>query len=81
MNIQRGGNDDGFRNEPSKPPCPICDDMGFTTRNVPIGHPDFGKAFPCECKVDELADRKAAKMRKISNLATLIAHFRFDTFL
>ena len=29
--------------------CHICDDAGFLRRNVPPGHPDFGKAFPCHC--------------------------------
>jgi DNA replication protein DnaC len=29
--------------------CPICHDMGFVGKNVPYGHPDWGKVFPCQC--------------------------------
>ena len=27
--------------------CEVCGDMGFITRNVPVGHPDFGQSFRC----------------------------------
>lgn len=30
--------------------CPICGGAGFLRRDVPIDHPDFGRAIPCECK-------------------------------
>ncbi|HEX3052229.1 MAG TPA: hypothetical protein VHP83_16335, partial [Aggregatilineaceae bacterium] len=33
--------------------CEICDGMGIVTKNVPIGHPDFGKAFPCRCQAGQ----------------------------
>jgi DNA replication protein DnaC len=59
--------------------CPICDGMGFVTRNVPVGHPDFGKAFPCSCQADKIADRKANLLRKVSNLSAY-DHLRFDNF-
>jgi DNA replication protein DnaC len=29
--------------------CPICGGVGFLRRDVPIDHPDFGRAIPCEC--------------------------------
>ena len=29
--------------------CPFCDGVGFVRRDVPIDHPDFGRAIPCEC--------------------------------
>ncbi|HEY0756770.1 MAG TPA: ATP-binding protein [Ktedonobacteraceae bacterium] len=35
---------------PVEPVCQICKDMRFTHRDVAYGHPDFGKAFPCNCK-------------------------------
>ncbi len=34
--------------------CPICNGAGFLRRDVPIDHPDFGKAIPCECKRREM---------------------------
>lgn len=33
--------------------CPICRGRGWVVLDVPLGHPDFGKAFPCECKLRE----------------------------
>lgn len=30
--------------------CAICGGAGFLRRDVPIDHPDFGRAIPCECK-------------------------------
>lgn len=34
---------------PMPPPCPICQGVGFLRHQVPLGHPDFGQAFPCQC--------------------------------
>ena len=33
------------------PPCPACQDARWVTKAVPVGHPEFGAAFPCpECR-------------------------------
>ena len=61
------------------PVCPICGDMGYVVRDVPVEHPDFGKAFPCVCQRDVLAERHAMKVRKLSNLDAL-ADKTFETF-
>lgn len=38
--------------KPTKEPdCTICNDKGYIRADVPFGHPDFGKALPCSCKV------------------------------
>jgi DNA replication protein DnaC len=60
--------------------CPICGGMGFVTKNVPLDHPDFGKAFPCVCQHEAIEARKKAHLYAISNLAVL-ADKTFDTFL
>jgi DNA replication protein DnaC len=31
------------------PDCPICQNARFVRREVPVDHPDFGRAVPCEC--------------------------------
>lgn len=49
------------------------------TRNVPVGHPDFGKAFPCVCQQEIMAQRQEQRLLKVSNLDNY-RHFRFDTF-
>lgn len=29
--------------------CPRCGGLGWVSRDVHYGHPDFGEAFPCKC--------------------------------
>src|SRR5690606_41572679 len=53
------------------PECPICGDMGYIVRDVPLEDPDFGKAFPCVCQRDVLAERQAMEVRQLSNLDAL----------
>ena len=48
-------------------------------RDVPVGHPDFGRAIPCQCKQAEIERRRLARLRTLSNLDTL-QHMTFDTF-
>jgi DNA replication protein DnaC len=54
--------------------------MGFVTRNVPVDHPDFGKAFPCVCQYDTITTRRNANLRALSNL-DVVADKTFDTFI
>lgn len=60
--------------------CPICRDAGFVLLDVPIGHPDFGKAVPCACRARE---RQARQMRSLQARSTLdsLARLTFDTFI
>ncbi len=53
--------------------------MGFVTRDVPIDHPDFGKAFPCSCQRDTLEARRRHQLRALSNL-DVVADKTFETF-
>lgn len=53
--------------------------MGFVTRDVPVGHPDFGKAFPCVCQRDALKTHRREYLRRLSNLEAL-ADKTFETF-
>ncbi len=53
------------------PPCPLCNGMGFVTREVPPGHPNFGRAVPCDCRREEIEARRMAGLRGASQLATL----------
>src|SRR5690349_12418233 len=48
--------------------CEICGGLGVVTLDVPIDHPDFGKAFPCVCQTDKIKTRKATQLRSLSNL-------------
>ncbi len=51
------------------PECP-----GWYTLNVPFGHPDFGRSFPCECARHHRAER----LRR--GLPSALASKQFDTF-
>src|SRR5512141_1602776 len=60
--------------------CPRCGGLGFVRRDVPVGHPDFGRAIPCECKAVEVAERTRDDLRRAGNL-DLLAHMTFDRFI
>ncbi|MCC7209937.1 MAG: hypothetical protein IT323_21725, partial [Anaerolineae bacterium] len=53
--------------------CPICGGLGLVTRPVPVGDPDFGKAFPCVCQADSLRAREIARLRTVGNLEAYTA--------
>lgn len=57
------------------PACPICKDFGFVRHDVPIDHPDFGRAIACSCRQGEVRER----LRRRSNLGHL-AQRSFETF-
>ncbi len=57
----------------------MCGGVGWLRRDVPLGHPDFGRAFPCRCIADELAARRAADVAAASHLSAL-AEMTFETF-
>lgn len=48
--------------------CPHCGGLGAVVRDVPVGHPDFGKAFPCICQAEKIKARHSAYLRKLGNL-------------
>ena len=60
--------------------CPICGGAGFIVRDVPVGHPDFGKAIPCRCKEQERILRRVLTLQSLSNMATL-SRFNFENFI
>ncbi len=57
--------------------CPRCGGAGFVRRAVRLGHPDFGRAFPCDCTLDEHEDERQARLQRYSNLGPL-ARLTFD---
>jgi DNA replication protein DnaC len=59
--------------------CQICGGLGVVTMDVPVGHPDFGKAFACICQADKIKSRKTGQLRALSNL-DIYANKTFSTF-
>lgn len=78
MNTVNSSND----NKNSTPPCPICGGAGFLRRDVPVDHPDFGRAIPCDCKRREAQQAEVDSLRSSSGLGHLtqmtFAAFRPD---
>jgi len=60
--------------------CPICKGAGFVYVDVPVGHPDFGKAVPCRCTREESSKERQNRLQRYSNLGSL-ARFTFDNLL
>ncbi len=63
-----------------EPLCPICGGTGYLRRDVPVGHPDFGKLVVCECRLVQQETRRQQELRSISNLDAL-ARFTFANFI
>ena len=53
--------------------CPTCGGQGWVRRDVPVGHPDFGRAFPCLCQMERSETNRAERLQRYSNLGVLHA--------
>ena len=42
-------------------------------RDVPVGHPDFGRAFPCLCQMQRSETNRLVRLHRYSNLGVLHA--------
>jgi len=60
-------------------PCPICGGTQWISLDVPVGHPDFGKLFPCSCQQTDRQRASAAAMRASRDLVHL-TRLTFETF-
>jgi DNA replication protein DnaC len=60
--------------------CPVCGGLGFLRHDVPVGHPNFGRLFPCACQLTEMDARHTEELRKLSNLEAL-TRYTFDRFV
>ena len=47
---------------------------------MPVGHPDFGRLFPCKCRLAKLEAQRFSTLRDLGNLSHL-ARMTFDTFV
>ena len=51
--------------------CPRCGGVGFVTLDLPMGHPDFGKAVPCSCRERERLQKRVKSLQERSSLVAL----------
>jgi len=65
--LQTNANSD-FAGDPN---CPYCHGIGFVGRDVPYGHPDFGKMTICVCRAGELAEARQKQLYELSKLGAL----------
>jgi DNA replication protein DnaC len=61
------------------PNCPYCHGLGYLRRDLPIGHPDFGKLQLCSCRQGQVAHQIHQRLFSISNLDNL-QHLTFENF-
>lgn len=61
------------------PNCPICGGLGFIRYDRPVGHPEFGRAFPCECRRRDLTEQVRERLHAMSSLEGL-DHLTFESF-
>ncbi len=60
--------------------CPICKGLGYLRADVPVDHPDFGKLIACNCRLAELATRRAAALHALS-YSEIPSRMVFETFV
>lgn len=61
--------------------CPQCAGVGWLRRDVPLGHPDFGRPMPCRCKVQEFKQQSVERLHAMSRLGDQLRSMTFETFL
>jgi DNA replication protein DnaC len=61
------------------PNCPYCHGLGYLRRDLPVGHPDFGKLQICTCRQGQVAQQIHQRLFSISNLDNL-QHLTFENF-
>jgi len=59
--------------------CPLCRGAGFVYSRAAVGHPEYGKAVPCDCS-GQKEEEKRQRLARISNLAGL-DRFTFDNLI
>ncbi len=60
--------------------CPVCKGAGYVVKDVPFGHPDFARLYPCRCKIEELSAKRLSDLRQLSDLG-LLSHMTFESFV
>ena len=65
---------------PGDPNCPVCGGIGYIRRDHPIDHPDFGKIYPCVCRMEEITHSARERLFRMSSLDALKS-LKFDNFV
>ncbi len=65
---------------PESPSCPRCRGAGYLRLDVSVGHPDFGKLVPCNCRQGDVQQRRRQRLERLSNLGPLV-RMTFETLV
>jgi DNA replication protein DnaC len=71
--------DPGAASYAGDPECKICGGVGYLRRDLPVGHPDFGRIHICNCRAGQLKQQVRNDLYKMSNLEEL-THLTFENF-
>lgn len=66
--------------EAREQPCPICGGLGSITYDVPVDHPDFGKAFPCECRRRQVEQARLTRLFGETAPLAIYSDFTFESW-
>lgn len=66
--------------QPEETPCPLCGGTGYLVPDLPLGHPAYGRAVPCDCRRSELLERRLRAVGSIGAQES-VAHLTFARFL
>ena len=61
------------------PHCPLCGGLGYLRRDLPVGHPDFGRIEICECRRQSVTEQVRSRLFSISRLEEL-SSLTFESF-
>jgi DNA replication protein DnaC len=76
-NESEGGDD--FRATLGDPNCPHCKGSGYLRKDLPLGHPDFGRIEICTCRQADIQSLIRERLFSISHLDEL-KDLTFETF-
>lgn len=62
------------------PDCSSCNGRGFVRHPVPVGHPDFGKSFPCPCYAPGLQRKRLRRIYGRSEIPREFLDYTFASF-
>jgi DNA replication protein DnaC len=62
-----------------EPDCPHCGGLGYLRRDLPVGHPEFGKLIICTCRNRQINQQVRQRLFSLSHLDEL-SHLTFENF-
>jgi DNA replication protein DnaC len=74
----------GRQSQPNAPdpasakPCRICQGFGYVRREVPYGHPDFGRAIECDCEL--IQHRRVAACDAVTSFGSALESCTFRSW-